>query len=148
MANIDITAATQFGLDGGEGAAEFQRGFRIQFFDAIGCLADNVIAHRLAEVDFVESGSVVEKRTSDEANFFKRGHAAIYGDEVAGSVAQACVQVLDAGRLRTFAEFGENRDAGLGDAETRRFESGGREVDGGCAMRRVFSASQRVIRLG
>jgi hypothetical protein len=107
-----------------------------------------MVTYRLAEVDLVEGGAVVEKSAADEVNFFEGRHAAVDRDKITGALSELGMQMFDTGGLGASAQFGENGDAWLRDPQAGRLESGRGELNGRRAVGNVFSASQRMIGLG
>ena len=67
----------------GDIAAKFRGGFRIDLLHLVRFLTDDVIRMGVAEAERVETGSVVEKGSPNEADVFKRAETAINRDQIA-----------------------------------------------------------------
>lgn len=116
MADFGKPVRAKLLFHGLDGEPQFVGEFRIELYDLIGALANDVIAGRLAQIDFVQRGPVVKKGPSHESDLIEGRHAAVDGDEIAILGPHVLVNLFDARRLHPFAQGRKNGEPRLRDA--------------------------------
>ena len=149
VGNVSVAAGFQRVFDALEDSAKFRRAFGVELLDVVRVLRDDVVRSRVTvEGDLVEAGAIVEIAEAHEADFLEGGKAAVNGDEITGGIGEIAMNLFDARRRGTFQESFQNRDARLGNAQTRRLEARARGVDGWLGLGYSRDGGQRVIGLG
>lgn len=119
-----VATRPKFFFDFHQSGVKFSRRFGVEFLDIIRGLADHVVMHRPAQVDFVQAGAVVKKRPADEPDLFESRHAAIDCHQIAGVCTHKLVNLFDAGGLEAVTQRSENSETRLGDAQSGRLQLG------------------------
>ena len=127
--DVGVAALFQHLLDGLHGGAQLRGRVGVDRGDLVGLLADDVVGVGSTEVDRVKRRAVVVERALHQPDLFERREAAVNSHEIAGTVFEVGVQVLDARGLAARDQGAKDGDARLRDTQTRGLKARAGEIE-------------------
>jgi len=122
--NIGVAEILEFTFDFQDDGAQFGGEFGRQCGHGIVGFADDMVDGFRPHLNLIKAGAVVEIRTTDEVQLFKRSQTTIDGHQVTRTITEGLVDLLDGDRMRLIQKSGENGNAGLGDAKAGGAQAG------------------------